>query len=284
MEYDDQDRIDWLSRKRWVGYTRAKEALNKLGTMLSLPPTHRAPNLLLLGDTNNGKTSIALKFLENNPIKEADDGRAIVPVLYIQMPPKPDESRFYERILEELNTPFRIRAPVSEKLNQVIKVMKAVNTRMLMIDEIHHILSGTIRKQHEFLNVLKYLGNELKMPLVGIGTREALRAIHSDDQLANRFEGFPLPLWKTNNEYRRFLATCETILPLKYKSSLKERDIATYINYLSEGLIGETTTLLQRAAQLAINNGSEKITKELLDELHWIRPSERRRFNEELLM
>ena len=284
MEYEDQDRIDWLSRKRWVGYTRANEALNKLGTMLSLPPTHRAPNLLLLGDTNNGKTSIALRFVEDNPISESNDGRAIVPVLYIQMPPKPDESRFYEKILEELNAPFRIRAPVSEKLNQVIKVLAAVKTRMLMIDEIHHMLSGTVRKQHEFLNVLKYLGNELKMPLVGIGTKEALRAIHSDTQLANRFEGFALPIWKINNEYRRFLVTCETILPLKNKSSLGEKSMVTYINYLSEGLIGETTTLLQRAAQLAIKNGTETITKDLIDELKWIPPSQRRRFNEELLM
>jgi hypothetical protein len=43
--------------------------------------------------------------------------------------------------------------------------------------------------------MLRWLGNELQIPLVALGTAEALRAIQSDDQLANRFSPFPLPLW-----------------------------------------------------------------------------------------
>jgi superfamily II DNA or RNA helicase len=36
---------------------------------------------------------------------------------------------------------------------------------MLIVDEIHHLLAGSATRQRQFLNVLKYLGNELKIPI-----------------------------------------------------------------------------------------------------------------------
>ena len=45
-------------------------------------------------------------------------------------------------------------------------------------------------RQRELLNLLRYLGNELRIPLACLGTREAYLAIRTDDQLENRFEPF----------------------------------------------------------------------------------------------
>jgi hypothetical protein len=50
------------------------------------------------------------------------------------------------------------------------------------------------------LNLIRFLGNELCIPLVGVGTREAYLATRSDDQLENRFEPFTLPLWEPDEE------------------------------------------------------------------------------------
>jgi len=58
----------------------------------------------------------------------------------------------------------------------------------LAIDEVHNLLSGSALQQRRILNLLRWLGNELQIPLIAVGTAEALHAIHSDDQLANRFE------------------------------------------------------------------------------------------------
>jgi Bacterial TniB protein len=46
------------------------------------------------------------------------------------------------------------------------------------------------------LNLLRFLGNELRIPLVGVGTHEAYLAIRADDQLENRFAPLPLPRWE----------------------------------------------------------------------------------------
>ncbi len=38
------------------------------------------------------------------------------------------------------------------------------------IDEIHNALAGQNNKQREFLNVLRLIGNELKIPLICVDT------------------------------------------------------------------------------------------------------------------
>ena len=43
---------------------------------------------------------------------------------------------------------------------------------MLVIDELHNILAGCHDQQREFLNVLRFLGNELKIRIVGVGKRD----------------------------------------------------------------------------------------------------------------
>ena len=55
--------------------------------------------------------------------------------------------------------------------------------RLLVIDELHNVLAGNSVNRREFLNLLRFLGNELRIPLVGVGTRDAYLAIRSDDQL-----------------------------------------------------------------------------------------------------
>ena len=69
--------------------------------------------------------------------------------------------------------------------------------RALIIDELHNVLAGRGDTRREFLNLnlnlVRFLGNELRIPLVGVGTHEAYLAIRSDDQLENRFEPFLCP-------------------------------------------------------------------------------------------
>lgn len=125
-----------------------------------------------------------------------------VPVLLIQAPPIPDESRFYSAILESLGVPYKPRGYVEEKQMKVIHLLRDVQLRVLIIDEIHHILAGHIAKQRHFLNVLKYLGNELKIPLVGVGKIDALRAIQTDPQMVNRFEPMAQPRWEMNRDFQ----------------------------------------------------------------------------------
>lgn len=274
----DQERILSVKKFKWIGYTTAKNIHKKLEDLRDYPTNLRMPNLLLVGDSNNGKTVLLDRFArENTAFVDEDTQELVQPVLLIQSPPDPDEKRFYNVILENLFAPYKSSEKIEMRQQRVIHILRKVKLRMLIIDEIHHLLAGTMAKQRTFLNVIKYLSNELKISLVCSGTREAFNAIQTDPQLANRFEPKVLPKWHNDKEYLRLLASFERILPLKEPSYLTENSLAISILSKSEGLIGEISKVLELATILAIESGIEKINHSILENIDYISPSDRRK-------
>lgn len=277
---DAQSRIRRIRTDRWIGYARAEAVLAALEDLLSFPTRTRMPNLLLVGSTNNGKTMIVEKFRRahaGTAAAENEGGMAHLPVVKVQMPPGPDEGRFFGAILDALGMPFSPRDRIATKQDTAVRVMRATGVRMLVIDELHNVLSGSAMQQRRLLNLLRWLGNELRIPLVGVGTAEALRAIRSDDQLVNRFEPHPLPLWSDEDEYRRLLSTLEAVLPLRKPSHLADSALAGRILSASEGVLGEMIAIIIRAAVRAVDTGTEAISTRMIEDTGFIRPSERRR-------
>ena len=283
IDLPDAERIAGIRKPRWIGHPYAKTILDKLEQLLAHPRMHRMPNLLIVADTNNGKTMTVNRFHRLHPAADNVDGDiASVPVLLLQAPAVPNENRFYNAMFDSLGHPYRASQPAGRKVNQILHLLPTVGVRMLIIDEIHHLLAGSTNKQREFLNVLKYLGNELQTPIVGVGTKDAIRAIQTDPQLANRFEPTGIPHWSLDRDFRMLLASFESVLPLRAPSRLSEQGLATRLLAMSEGTIGELFSLLTSAAILAIRTGQERIDSKLLDELKWVPPSERRRVIERL--
>lgn len=278
LELHDAERIERIRSSRWIGYPCAKSILAKLEDLMVYPKSHRMPNLLVVGDTNNGKTMLVSRFCALHPADDNPGGDGIrVPVLFVQAPPIPDEGRFYNAILERLFAPYKPNDRVDKKQFQVIKLLKYIGLRMLVIDEIHHVLAGNLNRQRAFLNVIKYLGNELQIPIVAVGTRDAFRALQTDPQLANRFEPALLPRWEFETDFLRLLASFERMLPLREPSQLHSTALATRLFSMSEGYIGELSRLLTNAAVRAVENGRERIDERTLREINWVSPSDRKR-------
>jgi hypothetical protein len=277
MARSDAERIAWAKQPRLVSYSRYLSVMQILEDLLTHPQVSRMPHMLLVADSNNGKTSICEKFVEKYPAHDNPTGDyALAPVVMIEAPPLPDEARLYTILLETLFAPFKYSDSTDAKEAAAYRVLKDVGCRMLIIDEIHNVLAGTISRQKTFLNALKRLGNTLKISIVAVGTADAYRAIHTDPQLANRFRPVTLPRWTIDDpDYARLLASIEQRLPLKKASHLTRDDLLIDINVKAEGLLGDVQELLTRAAILAISSGDERITTKLLQKVDWIAPSRR---------
>ena len=185
--------------------------------------------------------------------------------------------RFQQAILSKIFAQFRPSRTAGQLQVEVLRLLSEVGVKMPIIDEIQHVLAGPMLKQRHFLNVIKYLGNELQIPIVAVGTHDAFNAIQTDPQLANRFEPALLRKWTMTDDYLRLLASFEVAFPLERASALTESALAQKILSLSEGTIGEISALLTRAALDAIERGTEQITSTLLDGCGYISPRERRR-------
>ena len=278
IEKSTEERVNYIKNDRWIGYTRAKNILDNMEDLLSHPKKSRMPNMLLVGESDNGKTMLLERFFARHPAQDnAAGNNVIVPVFMIQAPPIPDENRFYSMILERLFAPYRPSDRIEKKQQQAIRILKQVDLGVIVIDEIQHVLAGHLSKQRQFLNVIKFLGNELKVPIIAAGVKDAYRAIQTDKQLASRFEPVILPKWEIGEEYLRLLMSFERMLPLKKPSNLIERNIALKILGMSDGTIGSISKLLTKAAIYAVKNGTEKITLAVLKNIEWTTLSDRKR-------
>jgi hypothetical protein len=156
--------------------------------------------------------------------------------------------------------------------------------QILVIDELHNILAGNAGRRRDFLNLLRYLGNRLRIPIVGVGTHDAYLAIRSDDQLENRFEPLVLPRWTPDEQAQSLLASFAASFPLRRPSPIPTPRMAAYLIERSDGTIGELTALLTAATTVALTSGEEAITSEILDAADYRGPSERRRAFERALL
>lgn len=278
LELPDAERIQYIRKPRWISYPRAKAILEKLDELLDHPDQARMPNMLVIGETNNGKTAVVSRFRDQHPPDTNITGEAVkIPVLYIQAPPSPDEAGLYTAILERLFEDYPRTESKDARRNRVVSVLRRVDLGMIMVDEIHHLMAGSYVNQRNCLNVLKYLGNELRVPLVGIGTAEALRAVQTDPQLSNRFTPELLPRWKAGEaDLHKLLASFERIIPLKKPSMLSTRALATQIVELCDGTIGEMSTLLNAAAVEAIKSSVEQITPVVIGRCGYVGPAKRK--------
>lgn len=175
-----QDRIDRIKKDKWIGYSRAKEALLELDDTLSCPKKQRMPNLLIIGPTNNGKSMLVEKFRRRYPAKETGNEfpelEVTMPVVCMQMPPDPSVARFYGMLIK--STGAYVRASRSAELEQIaLNRLNKVGAKMLVIDELHNVLAGQSDVRREFLNIIRFLGNELRIPIVAIGIRDAYLTI-----------------------------------------------------------------------------------------------------------
>jgi hypothetical protein len=258
------ERVQYARADRWIGYTRAAEALGQLEALFTWPTRQRMSNLLLTGPTNNGKSMIIEKFRRSHPPVSHPD-REEIPVLAVQMPSDPSVSRFYTVLLAATGAPVTGRQSRLADLEQVtLRILRAAAVRVLVIDELHNVLGGRSDQRREFLNLIRFLGNELRIPLVGVGTREAYLAIRSDPQLENRFAPFTLPRWEPGPEACSLLASFATSLPLRRPSHIATAEMAAYLLARSEGTIGELAALLTDAAVAAIESGEEAISQRTL--------------------
>lgn len=277
MNKVQQERIERLLSQKWIGYTVADNILEKLEDLMNHPQVHRMPNLLIYGETNNGKTTIINELVRRHPvIKDVNGDGTQLPVVCIEMPPDADQDSIYMSILRTLYVPFQPNAKKEVKANQVFGVMRRLKVRMLVIDEIHNILDANRLRQNQVINTIKYLGNTLKIPITAVGTKEAKNVFRSDGQLSNRFKPVELPKWKLDLQYRKLLASFEELMNLEKPSNLDSKELAIEIMAMSEGWIGEISDVIKQASIAAIKSGDEQITLDTLKKIDWLNPTSRR--------
>lgn len=266
-DQSDIERIRWMLSDRWIGFPRADAGLARMRVLLDHPRRTRMPGLLIYGDSGMGKTMLAEKLKRESPPRfDAKTGIERHSVIVIQTPPSPDEKRLYLHLLGAIGAPIRPYSTLGELEVRVVWLLRELGVRMLVLDEVHNMLAGSYREQRRFLNVLRFLSNELKLPLVCLGVAEARDAIRGDIQLARRFDEYHLATWSADPEFAALVTTIMQALPLRCPSALT----AKALRHALSATGGVTSLIFRMFSELtiaAIHSGEEALSSEAV--LNW---------------
>lgn len=278
---NDKSRLDQILKPHWINYPISNQVIAQLNQLLEFPRSHRPQSFLILSETNNGKTIISKRFVSANPprykISEEGFEKLVMDILMIQCPHIPDEKMLYFSILDKLNITYRSSIRTQELSTIALNAMRRLELRMLVIDELQHaFIRSSPSKQRDFLNLIKYISNEIEINIVGVGTWEAFYAINSDPQLANRFNKTIVPKWKYDKTFLSLLGTYQKFITLKNEFNLVEPGISRQIFEMGEGLLGEYIEILKLCAEHAIRSGEETINASTLNSIDYSPPSMKR--------
>lgn len=273
-ELNDETRIAYIRRDRFVPHKRAEEVLTELEMLYRMEDAVRPQGRLVVGRSLMGKSTIFDEFLRNHRASDNPEGdAAVVPVLLVQYPDSAKEG-IYPEILARLNARLPANAKLQDWRKAAVDLLRSVGLRILLIDELHNVLEGSANAQRKGLNSIKYLMNELRRPVVCAGTLEVLNAIKSDPQMYSRLKRLPLGRFEDDADFQELLAGFEMVLPLREASGLDDELLSTQIFNITMGVVGEVADLLNSAAIYAIESGSERITEEVIKAVTGERPTD----------
>lgn len=261
LEAPDRDRAAFVIQDLTIRYPALEQVAGEAEWMIHEPRQTRARGLIVCASKDNGKTSLAKLIHDRfNDYHHVD----LPCVLRISMSGVRDARSVYGRIMEELGSPARISHRLSDRELLVQRLLRDVDCRLLILDEVQDILLGSEREQQRALEGIKLLMNELTLPILAFGAEKAGQAFNSDGHLAARFAQFTMPTWKGDSTLANFVATYERFLPLRKPSNLAAKDKLAVLARVGDGILGNIVRRIKNAALAAMVDGSECITTDLL--------------------
>jgi len=267
-------KLAYVYEDKWIQYDMASLALARLETMLNMPRKLRPVSMLLVGRTNNGKSSILKRFCDQNPPYRLDgESFANYPVLKITLPATANIGALYGKILQKTYTPYRYSDSPEKKESKVFSSLKRLQVKILVVDEFQNILSATDKKRFTTFQMLRDISSELNISIVAAGTKMALSAIKGDDTLESRLIPFLLPKWELNEEFQSLLASVEYFMPFIESSNISDPLFAEAIYYKCDGSIGDAIQIVQEIAAFAIQHDRSKMLLSDIDKINWKKSS-----------
>ncbi|MFE9253488.1 MULTISPECIES: TniB family NTP-binding protein [unclassified Streptomyces] len=233
--------------------------------------------LIISGPATTGKTTTMMALGRSFQLADARQhpGQAARrPVLFISVPPAATPKMLVSEFARFLNMPITDRLNQTQITGAVCDLLGELGTQLVLVDDVH-LLDTQRRAGAETSDQLKYLGERIPATFVysaiDIETSSLLSGVRGA-QIAGRFKLFRhRPLAYATEQDRAvwndLVQAMENLLRLRAHRTGTLVKHAAYLHARTAGRIGSLSHLIREAALIAITEGTERITKQLLAEV-----------------
>lgn len=270
---DDETRLDYHTRLTVIATSTLRHVVNT-GKRLILLNRHTASGrrgLIVSGPAGTGKTTALIQFGKTHEVTDRlrHPGLDRIPVVYVTVPPAATPRMLAVEFARFLGIPVLPRANITDVIEAVCGIALDARVSLVCVDEIHNLKLST-RSGAEVSDTLKYFSERIPATFLYAGIdveREGLFSGTRGRQIAGRFTliataGFPYA-----EEWQALVATIEGSLRLRQHTAGTLRSLDRYLHQRTNGMIGSLSHLIRGAALEAIADGTEQITKPLLDRI-----------------
>ncbi len=267
----DERRLDYHTRLGVVATSTLRHVVNT-GRRLTLLNRHAVSarrGLIVSGAAGTGKTTAITQFGKAHQATDQrrHPGSDRIPVVYVTVPPAATPRMLAVEFARFLGIPVLTRANITDVIEAVCGVMIDMRTTVVCVDEIHNLKLAT-RNGAEVSDTLKYFSERIPATFVYAGInveREGLFTGTRGQQIAGRFTMIPAVPFPYAPEWQGLVAALEDALRLHEHPPGTLTGLDRYLHQRTGGMIGSLSHLIRGAAIEAILDGSEKITRKLLD-------------------
>ncbi|MGW0649431.1 TniB family NTP-binding protein [Streptomyces umbrinus] len=233
--------------------------------------------LIISGPATTGKTTTMMalgrSFQLSDRRRHPDHGERR-PVLFTSVPPAATPKMLVSEFARFLGMPLADRLNQTQITNAVCDLLCELGTQLVLVDDVH-LLDTRRRVGAETSDQLKYLAERIPATFVYSAIDiEASSLLHGvrGAQLAGRFKIFhhrPLPYATTQDKavWDALVSGMEQLLRLRAHRPGSLLKHAAYLHTRTAGRIGSLSHLIREAALIALAEGTEAITKQLLGEV-----------------
>ncbi|GAA3311863.1 ATP-binding protein [Streptomyces cinereospinus] len=234
------------------------------------------PSLIVTGPATTGKTTALLEVGRTCHLahtRRAAPGDTSVPVASVLVPPGATAKTLACEFARYLGIPVTARMTTAQITTAVCHTYTAAGVKLVLIDEIHR-LNPRSSSGAEAADWLKDLTERVGATFVYAGIDVTTSTVFSGvrgAQLAGRaslIDCGALPARAGSREpFRELIAALEAALDLRSHRTGSLPRLAPYLHERTAGRIGSLARLIRQAAIEAILDGTERITKTLLDSI-----------------
>jgi hypothetical protein len=242
----------------------------RLLTLLNQREISARRGLIVSGDWTTGKTTAVKQLGRTHElrIRARYPGSDRIPVVYVTTPPKGSPRKLAMEFARFLGLPMLTRRDTTTDIaDAVCQVMTDARVDLVLVDEIHNMNLATLAGE-DLSDHLKYFAEHLPATFVYAGINVERCGLFTGvrgKQLAGRCTLIRTGPFPCQHEWQALIATLEGTLRLHHHQPGTLVKLGKYLHQRTSGMIGSLSHLIRAAAITAILDGSEAITRTLLD-------------------